>query len=184
MRIIIKNQSLSKNIIEQSEVRWKIHFQKIKKALTILGALSIVFLIVGISSGNKYTMMNTGVKKIYFNLNIYTSLGISSILVLLYVIRQVFISKKNFLNAGREVARKFEAIDEIIYEFNESEVIIDKKLQYEKINWNLFSTKIFYNKFIFLNYSSKVVDGISIDGRFFSESDFIAIKELIDKKIK
>lgn len=184
MRITIKNQSLSKNIIEQSEVRWKLHFQKIKKALIIFGALSIVFLIVGISSGNEYTMINTGEKKIYFNLNMYTSLGISSILVLLYVVRQVYMSKKTFLNAGREIARKFEAIDEVIYEFNDSEVIIEHKLHYEKINWNLFSTKMYYDKFIFLNFSSKVIDGISINGRLFSESDFIAIKELIDKKIK
>lgn len=184
MRIIIKNQSLSKNNIEQTEVRWKIHFQKIKKALIIFGALSIVFLIVGISTVNKYSMINAGEKKIYFNLNLYTSLGISSILVLLYIVRQVYMSKKNFLSASHEIARKFEDTDEIIYEFSDSEVIIDRKLQYQKINWNLFSSKIYHDKFIFLNYSSNILDGISIDGRLFSESDFIEIKELIDKKIK
>lgn len=183
MKISIENQSFSKNTIEVAEVRWKIHFQKTKKVLVILVAFSVLLLVMGITTGNKFSIINTGERKIYFNLNLFTSLGVSSILVLFYTIHQLYLSKKNFLNATREIERKFNDVHEIIYEFNDTEIIIDRKHQYERNKWNLFETKIYHDKFIFLNYSSKSIDGISIDGRLFSESDFIALKEQIDKKV-
>ncbi len=184
MKITVKTESYSRNIAEINEVRLKLHFKNSTKALMILGGLSLLFLVIGISSGNKYSMINNGSKIIYFNLNLFTSLGISSTLVLLYVLRQVNLSKKNFLKARLQIAKKFEGVNELSYEFNDSVIIIDHGLLYERINWNLFEKKIYYNKFIFLNFSDKQMDGLAIDGTLFSDSDFNAIKEFIDQKVK
>lgn len=150
----------------------------------MLGGLSLLFLVIGISSGDKYSMINTGSKKIYYNLNLFTSLGMSSILVLLYVLRQVNLSKKNFLKAALQIAQKFDGVNELTYEFNDSYIIIDHGPRYEKINWNLFAKKTYYDKFIFLNFSDKLMDGIAINGNLFDDSDFIAITRFIDNKVK
>ncbi len=184
MKITVKTESYSQNIIELNKVRLKLHFKNSTRALIILGGLSLLLLVIGISSGDKYSMINTGTKKIYYNLNLFTSLGVSGILVLLYLIRQVILSKKNFLKAGLLIAQKFEGINELTYEINESEIIIDHKLLYEKINWNLFAKKTYHDKFIFLNFSDKLMDGIAINGNLFDDSDFIAITKLIDQKVK
>jgi hypothetical protein len=184
MKIDVKIDSFDKNIIELNKVRLSLHFKNSTKALLLLSVLSLLFLVIGISTGDEYSMINTGVKKIYYNLNLFTALGISSILVLLYVIRQVNLSKKNYLKAGLQIAQKFEGIKELTYEFNESEIIIDHRLLYEKINWNLFVKKTYHDKFIFLNFSDKLMDGIAINGNLFNDADFRVIKELIDKKVK
>lgn len=184
MKITIKTESFSQNIVELNKVRLNLHFKKSTRALIMLGSLSLLFLVLGISTADKYSMINTGTNKIYYNLNFFIALGISTILVLLYVLRQVHRSKKNFLKAALQIAQKFEGINELCYEFNDSEIIIDHELHYEKINWNLFAKKTFHDKFIFLNFSDKLMDGIAINGNLFNDSDFIAIKDLIDQKVK
>ena len=184
MKITIKTESFSQNIVEQSEVRLNLHFKNSTKALIILGSLSLLFLVIGISTGDTYSMINTGTKKIYYNLNLFTALGISSILVLLYVLRQVHLSKKNYMKAAYQIAQKFEGITEISYEFNDSEIIVDHGPLYEKINWNLFAKKTYHDKFIFLNFSDKLMDGIAINGNLLNDSDFRTIKDLIDQKVK
>ena len=184
MKIIVKTESFAQNIIELNRVRLKLHFKNSTKALIMLGGLSLLFLVIGITSGDKYSMINTGSKKIYYNLNLFTSLGISSILVLLYVLRQVNLSKKNFLKDALQIAQKFDGVNELTYEFNDTDIIIDHGLLYEKINWNLFSKKTYYEKFIFLNFSDKTIDGIAINGNLFNDSDFIEITKLIDQKVK
>jgi hypothetical protein len=35
-----------------------------------------------------------------------------------------------------------------------------------------------------LNFSDKLMDGIAINGNLFNDSDFTAIKDIIDQKVK
>jgi hypothetical protein len=182
MRIVIRTETLSKNIIEQWEVRWKIHFQKVKGALIVFGALAVVFLIIGIFSEYDNSITNTGERKgLFINIGIY--IGVSCLLVFLYLILQIVKAKKIHMITAQALATKFEAINEIIYEFNESNLVIDRKVHFEKIDWHIFSNKLYYEKFIFLNYSSNRNDGIMIDGSLFSERDLSAIKEIIDRNV-
>ncbi|MEN9440121.1 MAG: hypothetical protein RLZ33_197, partial [Bacteroidota bacterium] len=51
MKITIKTESFSQNIVEQNEVRLNLHFKNSTKALIILGSLSLLFLVIGISTG-------------------------------------------------------------------------------------------------------------------------------------
>ncbi len=150
----------------------------------VFGVISIVLLVAGLFTINDYSTIDLKVKKIYYNFNLLLPLGISVMIVLLYVILQLNKSKEKYFQGLRDMTRKFEGINEIIYEFDEDELIIDRKLKYEKINWKLFTNKIYHDNFIFLNYSYNMLDGISIDGRLFTESDFLAIKQMIDKKIQ
>jgi hypothetical protein len=88
------------------------------------------------------------------------------------------------MKAAHQIAQKFEGITEISYEFNDSEIIVDHGPLYEKINWNLFAKKTYHDKFIFLNFSDKLMDGIAINGNLLNDSDFRTIKDLIDQKVK
>jgi hypothetical protein len=184
MKITVRTESYSQNIIEINKVRLKLHFKNVTRALMMLGGLSLLFLVIGISGGDKYSMINTGSKKIYYNLNLFTSLGISSILVLLYVVRQLNRSKKNFMKAMFQIAEKFDGVNELSYEFTDSHIIIDHGAIYERINWNLFAKKTFHEKYIFLNFSDQLMDGIAINGNLFDDADFIAITKLIDQKFE
>lgn len=184
MKINIKTESFSQNFVELYRIRLNLHLKNSARALIMFGGLSLLFLVIGISTGDKYSMMNTGTKKIYYNLNLFTSIGISIVLVLLYVLRQRRLFKKNFLKAALQIAQKFEGINELRYEFNETEIIIDYGPLYEKINWKLFMKKTYHDRFIFLNFSDKLMDGVAINGNLFSDSDLIAIKEIIDQKVK
>lgn len=184
MKITIKPESYSQKFVELNKIRLNLLFKNSARALIMLGSLSIFFLVIGISLGNKYSMVNTGTKTIYFNLHFFTALGVSSIIVLLYVLRQRQLSRKNILNAMLPLAQKLNGINEISFEFNDSELIIDQGLLYQKINWDLFMKKTYHDKYIFLNFSDKFLDGIAIDGNLFNDTDFIAIKEFIDQKVK
>lgn len=104
MKVSVKTESFAQNSIKMNEVRLKLHFKKSMNALMILGALSLLLFVIGISTGDQYTMINMGTKKIYYNLNLFTALGISIILVLLYVLRQMNLAKKNYLKAAFQLA--------------------------------------------------------------------------------
>lgn len=185
MKITLQNISVSNSIIEQNKVRWNIHFKKIKRAYFIFGGLLIVFLITGICTANDYSMIRTGVStETYFNLNLFSSIGIAGSVVLLYVIWQVSKSRKAFFNAAADIARKFGHVTELHIELTDTELIIDRKLVYEKINWQLLTNKIYHGPFILLIFSNNPRDGVIIDERWFSESELQIMKELIDQKIK
>lgn len=184
MKITITNQSISKSMIERAEIQWKWHFRKTKTVLQIAFGIALSFLFVGILLQEDYTMVSLSPKtKYYFNLHLMTSLGITGILVLLYISRLVFKSKKQLLESSQELARKFEDIHEITYEFNDTELIIDQNLRYEKFKWEMFSHKSNLESFITLHFLKSDPHGISIDSRMFSESELVAIMELIDRKI-
>ena len=62
------------------------HFKKIKRAYFIFGGILIIFLITGICTTNDYSMIRTGAStETYFNLNLFSSIGIAGSVVLLYV---------------------------------------------------------------------------------------------------
>lgn len=183
MKITLNNISLSKSIIEQNDVRFKLYIQKTYKAIVIFAAFFLLLLIAGLVSANEYSEISSNEIKIYFNLNLLTSLGISGILILLYCLRLINKTKRNFSNAIAEIAMKFQDVTDVSYEFEEHELIIDLQLKTEKINWKLFSKKMYHDDYIFLNYSFNMLDGISIEGRLFSDNDFQAIKQFIDKKV-
>lgn len=183
MKITVKNHSVSNNIIEIARVRLKKQSKKVIKSLIIIGAISIGFIILGISTRDDYGMVNTGKKIIYYNLNLYTSFGIAGLFMLLFLVRQLNKTKKDIMNKAQNYASKFETIDEISYEFNDSEIIIENRLHTEKINWKIFENKIYEEKFIFLCISDDYINSYVLNGNIFTGSEFSAIKEIIDKKI-
>lgn len=161
------------------------HFKKIKRAYFIFGGILIIFLITGICTTNDYSMIRTGSStETYFNLNLFSSIGIAGSVVLLYIIWQVSKSKKAFLTSAADIALKFELVNELHIELTDTELIIDRKLVYEKINWQLLTNKIYHEPFILLNFSNNLLDGVIIDERWFSESELQIMKELIDQKVK
>lgn len=183
MKITITTQLLSQSIRDQANVRWGIQLRKIKGIFLLFGVLIVLLLVIGITTRNDYSLLNTGTQKIYFNLNLYTSLGIAGILVWLFLLRRIYQTRKLHLKANYEIAGKFEHIHEVTFEFNDTEIIIDRKLNYDKVHWSLFSETVYHDPFLFLNYSPNIMDGITIDRRFFSEAEFTEIRQLIVQKI-
>ncbi len=183
MIFFIKTSSIPKSILEQAEVQWELYIQRIKKPILLFAGFALGFFVLGLFMTNKYNLINTGKQTIYFNLNLFTVLGIACVIVLFYLIRILRNSKKRYIKDSHTKAKKFNHVNEITYEFNELEIIIDTKMSFQRINWELFSHVVHHKEFIFMYYSKSAFDCVAINGKFFQPNDLEAIKALIARKL-
>lgn len=184
MKIIQNNQSISESLLEANRIKWDHYARNGKISLLTFAIISLIMLGMGAASFHQYDTFNNGKCKIYYNLNLFLSLGITGLIVIGYVIYRFKRNQVLFMRNMMEYARLFEHETTTVYELNEESISIDRSIQLEKKHWKLFRQITVINGIIFLQYSSKTLDGVFIDARHFSESEFNELLAFLKTKIK
>lgn len=184
MEIKLTGKTLSKSILDQHHVKWKLNSKNIKVLIVIFGIGTLVSVIIGLVVIGKYSMINLVENKIYFNLNLFFSLAFSSLLLWLYFLNLFKKNKKMFLEGGRLKAEKYKSLEEINVNLRDKYIEIDDGLRNERIHWTLFTNVIYFQGFIFLCYSLNPLDSVTLDIKMISQKDLEGIKKVLAQKIK
>lgn len=183
MKLKLTGKPLSQSIVEQSFATWQLYSKNIKTAAVIFGVLATLSFILGIISIGSYSMIHLIDNKIYFNLNLLLSLGLSSLIICLYFLLVLRKNKALHLESAKVKAINYDSMEEMTLHLGNEYFEIDDGLRAERIHWKLINHLFFVNHFIFISASSNPLTAIAIDLQMVDPQEIENLKKLLAQKI-
>lgn len=182
MHIEIISTDAKQTILESNAVIWKMHSQKLRKSWLIQFFYGLLFIIPGILDFNGYGRTSFNDKAVYFNLNIFLSIGIAYyLIVIVAILLSIGNKKKFFKNADESAQRQTYGSNEMTIIITEDTIVRTMASMKQEIKWVLLSNYKLYNGMLFL-YSIDQIS-ITLDKRLFKENDFSQLLTFIKGRL-